>query len=365
MRYLFYLSHPSHYHVHKNIISQLKRNGHFVLIIIKTKDILEDLLIQDGIEYKNILFKDRKGSKLSILWSLLRRVIKVSTLIRKHKIDIAIGSDAAVSHAASLNRKFSLIFAEDDAHIIPELAKLMYPFASSILSPVTCNAGKWEYRKIGYHGYQKLAYLHPKRFSFDSSWVSRNGLISTQNIFLIRISKLSAHHDAGIKGFNIDVLKSVVEILKVKGKVIITSEKELPSDFSQYSFSYPQNEVHQLLSAVSLFLGDSQSMAVEAAMLGVPSIRFNDFAGKIGVLEELEHKYHLTFGIKPSEPEKLFTKIDELLAIPNLKEEFQNRRQRMLADKIDVTAFMVWFIENYPESKKIMKENPDYQYNFR
>ena len=42
-------------------------------------------------------------------------------------------------------------------------------------------------------------------------------------------------------------------------------------------------------------------MAVEAAMLGTPSLRFNDFAGKIGVLEELEHKYELTFAIPPSE----------------------------------------------------------------
>jgi len=37
----------------------------------------------------------------------------------------------------------------------------------------------------------------------------------------------------------------------------------------------------------------------------------------------------------------------------------------MLADKIDVTAFFVWFIENYPDSAKIMKENPDYQYKFK
>jgi len=37
----------------------------------------------------------------------------------------------------------------------------------------------------------------------------------------------------------------------------------------------------------------------------------------------------------------------------------------MLSDKIDVTAFMVWFVENYPESAKIMKENPEYQWSFR
>lgn len=51
--------------------------------------------------------------------------------------------------------------------------------------------------------------------------------------------------------------------------------------------------------------------------------------------------------------------------MPNLKEEWQRRRQKMLSEKIDVTAFMVWFIENYPDSVKVMKENPDYQYNFK
>ena len=37
----------------------------------------------------------------------------------------------------------------------------------------------------------------------------------------------------------------------------------------------------------------------------------------------------------------------------------------MLADKIDITSFMVWFIENYPNSSDIMKKNPEYQYNFK
>ena len=31
----------------------------------------------------------------------------------------------------------------------------------------------------------------------------------------------------------------------------------------------------------------------------------------------------------------------------------------MLFEKIDVTGFMVWFVENYPESVGIMKENPE------
>ena len=86
---------------------------------------------------------------------------------------------------------------------------------------------------------------------------------------------------------------------------------------------------------------------------------------EISVLEELEHKYGLTYGIKTDQPERLFEKINELLAMPNLREEFQLRRQKMLADKIDVTAFLAWFIENYPKNKEIMKTNPDYQYGFK
>ena len=46
-------------------------------------------------------------------------------------------------------------------------------------------------------------------------------------------------------------------------------------------------------------------MAAECAVLGTPSIRFNDFVGKLGYLEELELEYGLTFGIKTSDPEKL------------------------------------------------------------
>ena len=61
----------------------------------------------------------------------------------------------------------------------------------------------------------------------------------------------------------------------------------------------------------------------------------------------------------------MFDKIQELLSQENLKEQWKIKRDRLLADKIDVTAFYVWFIENYPESAKIMRKNPEYQYKFK
>lgn len=123
-------------------------------------------------------------------------------------------------------------------------------------------------------------------------------------------------------------------------------------------------DIHHVMAYATILISDSQSMSHEAAMLGVPSIRYNDFAGRISVLEELETKYHLTFGISPDQTDKVFVKISELLSYQNLYEEFQYRRQLMLNDKIDVTAFITWFLENYPKSRKIMIQDPNYQFNF-
>jgi len=95
-------------------------------------------------------------------------------------------------------------------------------------------------------------------------------------------------------------------------------------------------------------------------MLGVPAIYLNAFS--IGTLEE-EARFGLLFSFRNSAG--VIEKAIELLNNPALKEEFQLRQRKMLSEKIDVTAFLVWFIENYPESIKTMKENPDFQFNFR
>ena len=106
-------------------------------------------------------------------------------------------------------------------------------------------------------------------------------------------------------------------------------------------------------------------MSVEAAMLGTPNLRFSDFSGRISVLEELEHNYGLTLGIKTNEPKRLIEQTNEILSNGNAAAVSQSKREKMLSEKIDVTAFLTWYIESYPESRKIMNDNPDYQYRFR
>ena len=81
------------------------------------------------------------------------------------------------------------------------------------------------------------------------------------------------------------------------------------------------------------------------------------------MLEELEHKYRLTFGIQPGNEEILFNKVKELIALE--PKTWMSRNQALLQDKINVTAFLAWFISEYPASQAQMEKDPEYQYTFK
>lgn len=364
MKILFFLGHPAHFYLFRYVIKKLDGNSHQIKIVIKSKDVLEDLLEGEELEYYNIYKRDRANNIFAITCSLLERDLNLFRIVNADKPDLMVGTSSEIARIGKLKGIPSIVVNEDDMSVVPNFARFSYPFTNIILSPSSCYNGKWQEKTISYQGYHELAYLLPNYFKPDIEKVKEIISHPDEKFFIIRLARLSAYHDVGKKGITNSTAKKIIKILSKLGKVFITSETELEPAFKQYRINMNPLLIHHAMAFATLYIGDSQTMAAEAAVLGTPSIRFNDFVGKLGYLEELEHKYGLTYGIKTSEPERLFQKIDELLAMPNLKEEFQKRRQKMLNEKIDVTAFMVWFIENYPESVKVMQENPDYQYNF-
>lgn len=364
MNILIYAGHPAQYHFFKNIIRILKSNGHAVLLLIKTKDVLEELVIHDGFDYINIQPIARKNNPFSILMASFIRTWKVMRLAIKHKTDVLIGTDSSIAQAGFLTRKHAITTLEDDYDVISRLADLSYPYTKTILVPTACSVGQWESKKIGYEGYMKLAYLHPNRFTPDVE--IKNKYIQTDKYCILRLAQLTAHHDVGMKGLNAILVNNLIQIILTKGfQVFISSEAEIDEGLLHYQLKINHHDMHHVLAFATLLISDSQSMSVEAAMLGVPSIRYSDFAGRISVLEELEQKYHLTYGVKTSEKARLLKLTTSLLANAEIGNQFQGYRRKMLDEQVDVTAFMVWFVEHYPESIDIMKENPAFQYQFK
>jgi predicted glycosyltransferase len=109
-------------------------------------------------------------------------------------------------------------------------------------------------------------------------------------------------------------------------------------------------------------VGEGGTTASEAATLGTHAIHISTTAKYCGIFCDL-NRYGLLWTSESDE--ETIQKAIELLQDPNLKNVGQYKRSCLVDEKIDVTAFMVWFIENYPESVSLMQENSDFQYTFQ
>ena len=360
MNILIDINHPAHVHLLRNAYFLLTQNGHQVMVVVKEIPSAMKLLDLYGIPFINIGKKDDALMKKGLDQLVYDR--RLLQLVREHGIEMGVGSSINIAHVSKLCKMKSIILDDDDDEVEPLFAKFGHPFADTILSPV--DTPRKSKKTIYVNAYHELAYLHPNRFTPDSSVLDDAGVKTGEPYFILRFNAFKAHHDVGVVGLTIENKRRLVDYLKTKGKVFITTERDIDDEFKPYQLKVSPEKAHSLMYYATMLVGDSQTMTSEAAVLGTPAIRCNTFVGRIHYLEEEEHKYGLTYGFRPEQSETMFAKIDELLSMPNLKEEWQVRRQKMLSEKIDYAQFLAWFVENYPESQKIMREDPDCQFRF-
>ncbi len=357
MNFLVDIGHPAHVHLFRNLYKELKQSGHEVIISVKSIPIAHKLLDLYGIPFYDIGAKS--DGLLGKFSDQFRFGAAIWRLCRKHRIDIALGSSISIAHVSRLSPVKSFVFDDDDSAVQPLMARFGHPFADHVISPNVLDFERKKPHQLTYPGYHELAYLHPNRFKPDPSVLEEAGLKPGEPFFLMRFNAFKAHHDVGVSGLSIEQKRWLVQRLAKEGKVIITTERHIDDEFLPYQIKVSPEKAHSLLYYANMLIGDSQTMTSEAAVLGTPSLRCNSFAGRISYLEEEEKKYELTYAFLPSQFEALQLKLEELLSRSNLKGEWAERRRRLLEDKIDVTAFMVWLLENYPESFRKAKTNPE------
>lgn len=342
--FLFYLGHPAHYHNVSIVIQQLSEKGNKILLVARGKDVLFDLL--KDLPYEIIYLKPKKGSgKLSLISTVVKRQIVLFRLALRYKPVMLIGTDIVITHVGKLLGIPSVILNEDDAKEVPFLAKFGFRYATAVFSPSCCDISPYDAKKLAYQGYHELAYLHPNYFVPDRQKI-KDLLVKGEDYFILRFAELTAHHDEGKKGITIELALQLIDKLTPFGRVYITSERKLEPELESYRIKIDPKNIHHALNYAKLYIGDSQTMAAEAAVLGTPAIRFNDFVGKLGYLEELEDKYQLTYGISTDQPQQLFSKIEELLADNFLEENFRRRKEEMLKQSDDVVELWVsYFVE--------------------
>jgi uncharacterized protein len=354
MRILVDLGHPAHVHYFKHFISIMQENGHQFLITARNKEITFVLLKNLNLPFFN------RGKGGSNIFSKILYIPKADLFIYRKaltfKPDIFLSfSSTYAAHASKLYGK-PHITLDDTEHAKFEL--LMYPpFTDTILNP-SCFTKKLGTKQILYNSYTELLYLHKDHFTPNHKVLDLLGIKQNEDFAMVRFVSWKASHDITQKGLSNAEKIDLVQFLAKKTRVFVSSEGKLPESIKNYQFSIPPEYMHDALAFASIYVGEGGTTASEAALLGTPAVYINNLS--MGYIED-EKKAGLLFQSTNNKQIKEY--IESIFSLKK-QDIFKDRLSKLVENKINPTSFLIWFVENYPNSVKIMKENPDYQYNF-
>jgi predicted glycosyltransferase len=278
--------------------------------------------------------------------------------VRAFKPDIIVGvSSIRASHVSRILRKPS-ISLDDTEHA--KLVDLLYmPFTDIVLTPSSYKkdlGGK----HVRYDGFTQFAHTHPRRFKPDPSVLESLGLREGEPYIVLRLVSWDASHDIGHHGIA-DPLR-VVQELERYGRVFISSESRLDERLEPYRLKLPPEKFLDVLYYSTLYFGEGGTTAIECALMGTHGVLISTLAKYCGVYDDLGAR-ELVWTYENAEDG--LAQARRLLARKDLKEEGRMKLRRLLDEKIDLTGFLVWFVENYPRSVEETRSGPGAQDRFR
>lgn len=338
MRALVDVTHPAHVHLFRPTITALEDRGHEVRVVSREKDVTTDLLDAYDIDH-TILSRKRPGI-LGVAREWLTREARLFRFARSFDPDLFLSRlNPATAHVSTLLDAPNLVF--HDTEMAGALHHVTIPWTTMVCTPDVYE-GEFGARHQRYAGFQELAYLHPARFEPDPGPVRAAGIDPDAHYSVVRLVGKDAHHDAGTSGFSPAAIRDLVDDLSAQGEVYISSEHPLPDAFAAYENPVSSINLHHLLAFADTYVGDSATMATEAALLGTPAVRYNPFDEEMGVFENLADRgLVMSVGDEQTAVEAAV----QLAADPDAGGRWRRRRRHLLAEKIDVTAYIVELAE--------------------
>ena len=325
MKILIDVLHPKHAHFFRPLIRRWVDKGHAVKVVTRDKDITHELLNLFHIPYV-CLSKQEKGIRMSL--ELLTHWRRLVTVLRDFHPDIVMSIGGIMT---SIPCKVCVIpnIALTDTETATLGNKISFPFADCILTPdwFTEDFGKRHYR---YRSFHEWSYLHPDEFCPDPELVRAEGIDPNEPYAVVRLVRWDALHDRGEEGFRKEDSIRLIHRLAKKMRIVLTSEMDVPSEFSSLAVRVQVDRMHHVMAFSRLVVGESPSMCAEASLMGVPSVLASSWAGRCGNMKILSEHFGLM---------QVFAKgaaaVDAALAaaedLPS-REAIEGQRSRLIQD---------------------------------
>ncbi len=354
MRVGIFANTPAQVHFYTNIIKELKNRGHETFLLARDYGETLDLLKESNTPY--YLFSKPPSSKYGKIGKFPLDILKAFAYLKKCDVDFVTGFGAYDAYTSALLRVPSIVFTDSEFTVNTRSYTIQYQLSEPLIDVViTPEAFKQDLgpKQIRVKSYKELAYLHPNYYDPTDNIHELLGIPKGERYTILRFNAFDAVHDLGINGFDNDAKIQLVDALKRYNHVFISAEGSVPTELKPYALKAPKKRIHDILYYATLLITDTQTMATEAALLGTPTIRCNKFVGDndMSNFTELEQRYHLMYNF--STARESIQKAIELIQQSGLKKEWGVRREKLLAEKVNLTEYMVFFFEDYFDRMKI------------
>ncbi|MDG6218797.1 MAG: DUF354 domain-containing protein [Candidatus Thermoplasmatota archaeon] len=345
MKYFIGIHHPKQVYFFKNIIYNLIKDGHEVLVIAVDKEVTEKLLMKFDIDYA--LIGRNNPNILKKISSIFLWTVETLKLANTFQPDMYIGR--ALPHFAYcsyITRKPYIIL--EDTEIATNLHHITVPFAKNVITPSNYK-GSFKDKHVKFNSNFELCYLHPNYFTPDPTILTELGLQMDEKYIILRFISFNAYHDKKLLG--IKDYKELIEELNQYGRIFISTDFQLPKNLEKYRLKTSPEKIHSVLYYSQLYMGDGGTMATEAAILGTPAIHIESTiesrpTGELsGNLLELRDKYDLLYFF--ADQTSALHKAHEILDDYQSKVNWRNKSVLYVGEKIDATKWLTEYIEHY------------------
>ncbi|WP_202320746.1 DUF354 domain-containing protein [Archaeoglobus neptunius] len=360
MKIGIFISTPAQYHFYKNIVMKLVERGNEVKILYR--DYGETLEVS---EVKGEVFSRVKTNWDRII-KLPADILRARKLLKNFRPEVITGFEIYAPYTAKVLGTKSFVFYDSEPRTSKFLALQMrayMPFVDAILTPY-CYLDDLGGKHLRIDSFKELAYLHPKYFQPDKGVLEELG-VEEGEYAVLRFNAFDAAHDIGVGGFSYEDKVEMVKKLNKNLTVFVSAEGEVPKGIENYLLPVSKKKIHHVLYFARLLVTDTQTMATEAAILGTPTIRSNRFVNSKREMGNFIELQRLGLLMNFENTREAMERAFEISVDDSYKREWKKKRMKLIENKVDISEFMCWFIESYPESLDRFREKPEIQYRFR
>ena len=339
MRIAIDLLHPAHVHVFRPFIEEMTQRGHELQLFSRVKDVTVDLLDAAGLEHS--ILSTQKAGLTALGSEMMLRCARLYRALRKNPPDVMLGimgPAIAVVGKAFPDCKTIVLYDNESAS---KINRVVSRLVDSYCTPraFTTDGGP---NHLTYPGYHELAYLHPNRFTPEPELL-KDYELDQEELFLLRFVAWESIHDVGESGLSLELKRKIISMLSDRGRVVISSENKLPDEFEPYRLRIAPEHIHHVLANTSLLIGESSTMASEAAVLGAHAF-FVSKTGR-GVNDDQEARYGINHCFNHQQDAAVLERLRQLLSLPDLRADASQRRAQLIEESVDLTAWLISHVE--------------------